>query len=175
MTMFFDDLGSFAGHLLRQAALMNGVLGEGLEGLGRNVLVPAMEAKIGHYQRAVGEFPAWAPLADSTEDRKAAMGYPADAPLLATGDLLAAFDSEVQGLELVAGSKDWKMPFHEFGTRNMPPRPVVGPAAFENREAIRQALGAAAVVGIVGGDLARGLLPAEIHANVPGYRYVLRR
>ena len=67
------------------------------------------------------------------------------------------------------------MPFHEFGTRNMPPRPVVGPAAFENREAIRQAVGAAVVTGIVGGDLARGLLPQEIHANVPGYRYTLRR
>jgi hypothetical protein len=37
------------------------------------------------------------------------------------------------------------MVFHEFGTSKMPPRPVLGPAAFRNKLAIQRLVGEAAL------------------------------
>jgi len=108
--------------------------------------------EIGHYQDAVGPFPAWPLLADSTEERKAALGYPLDSPLYATGEMQDSIGHETQGLEALIGATDEKMVFHEFGTKNMPARPVLGPAAYTNKPAIELLVGAAVVAGFVGGD-----------------------
>ena len=45
------------------------------------------------------------------------------------------------------------MVFHEFGTPTMPPRSVLGPAVFKNREKIEKILGRAIVEGILGGEV----------------------
>lgn len=110
--------------------------------------------QIGHYQDAHGEYPAWAPLAESTEEEKARLGYPADAPLERTGDLKGSFSHEVHGLEAVVGSTDEKMVYHEFGTERMPPRPALGPALFKNRESLSKLLGFATVTAIIEGERA---------------------
>jgi HK97 gp10 family phage protein len=128
-------------------------------GLGKALQVIETDAKeqIGQYQAAVGPHPAWAPLAESTEAEKARLGYPTDAPLLRTGELQESFQHEAHGDEGVVGSTDPIMVYHEFGTEKMPPRPVVGPAAFKSKEKIEQILGRALVEGIVDGQIVSGL------------------
>lgn len=157
--MDFKDLGSLALHMAGQEAALLASLHAGLEKCGKQ-LVSTMKAEIGHYQPGVGQFAAWADLADSTESHKAKMGYPADAPLEATGEMRDEFTHEVSVLECIAGSKDPKMVYHEFGTPKMPSRAVVGPALLTSKEFIRRTLGAATVAGLIGGQ--------AIHASL-GY------
>jgi len=149
----FEDLGAFALHL---ASLERGTRRSLRRGLEQALVVIEKDAKdqIGHYQAEAGDFPAWAPLADTTEAEKARIGAPADAPLLRHGGLYASFGHTVESdTEGVVGSTDPTLIFHEFGTRKMPPRPVLGPAVFKSREQIEKLLGRAIVEGIVGGEV----------------------
>lgn len=155
----FNSLGALALHLAAQEAALLASLHNGLEKCGKR-LVSTMKAEIGHYQPGAGPFAAWADLAESTEEHKAKMGYPADAPLEATGQMRDEFTHEVHGLECIAGSKDPKMVWHEFGTPKMPSRAVVGPAALTQKEFIRRTIGKATVAGLIGGQ--------AIHASL-GY------
>lgn len=116
----------------------------------------AAKDEIGHYQDAVGPFPAWAPLAESTEASKAAHGYPSGAPLLATGKMRDNITHAIEGNDAVIGSPDERAVFHEFGTSKMPPRPVFGPAVFSNKNRIQSIMGKAVVEGIIGGEIAPG-------------------
>lgn len=95
--------------------------------------------EIGTYQEAVGPFPAWASLAESTEQDKARNGYPLNAPLERTGAMRDSIKAEDYEGVAFAGSGDEKLYWHEHGTPKMPPRPVMGPAAIratENVEAV---------------------------------------
>jgi len=149
--MDFKDLGSLALHIAGQEAALLASLRAGLEKCAKKVEQTA-KAEIGHYQSGIGPFPAWADLADSTEQQKAAMGYPADAPLLATGEMRGSITHTTGVLEAVIGSTDPKMVYHEFGTPRMPARPVMGPAVLRNKEYIRRVLGAATITGLIGGQ-----------------------
>ena len=126
--------------------------------LKKAALLIEKEAKgeIGHYQPEVGPFPAWAPLADSTEASKAAKGYPAGAPLLASGAMRRDIGHVIEGHEAVIGSPDEKAVFHEFGTSKMPPRPVFGPAVYKNLDKLHALMGAEVVAGIIDGKPASG-------------------
>ncbi|KAF1004376.1 MAG: hypothetical protein GAK28_04083 [Luteibacter sp.] len=148
----FDSLGDMAAHLLTMATAEAVALHHGLEAAAEQVELTA-KGEIGTYQDAIGPFPGWAPLADSTEDQKARMGYPAESPLLATGDMQKSITHEVQGLEAVIGTPDEKALYHELGTPRMPPRPVFGPALMHNRDRVERLIGEAAVAGILGGEL----------------------
>lgn len=161
--MDFKDLGSLALHLAGQEAALLASLHAGLEKCAKKVEQTA-KAEIGHYQSGIGPFPAWAELADSTEEHKAKMGYPPDSPLLASGGMRASITRSTNILEAVIGSTDPKMAYHEFGTPKMPARPVMGPALLTNKEFIRRTLGAATVTGLIGG--------AAIHAAL-GYNSTL--
>ncbi len=108
------------------------------------------KAEIGTYQDEAGPFPAWAPLSDATETEKAKSGYPVDSPLLRTGEMRDSIKHETDGLEAIVGATDKKMEYHEFGTNTIPARPVIGPAAYRNKEKIKKLLGTAAVEGILG-------------------------
>lgn len=70
----------------------------------------------------------WAPLAPATVERK---GH--DTILVEEGDLKESFDTEVQfsplNKKLVVYSEDEKLKYHEYGTVNMPRRPIMGPLA----------------------------------------------
>lgn len=95
--------------------------------------------EIGTYQEVVGPFPAWASLAESTEQDKSRNGYPLNSPLERTGEMRSSIRSEDYGDVAFAGSGDEKLYWHEQGTPKMPPRPVMGPAAIratENVEAV---------------------------------------
>lgn len=115
------------------------------------------KAEFGEYQPQVGSFVAWAPLADTTLygwkwfPGKVDLGYsPPDNPLVREGELRDSISHEVSGLEAYIGSPDERMPYHEFGTANMPPRPVLGPAGYKSKEVIAKLIGAALLVGLIG-------------------------
>ena len=112
--------------------------------------------EMGTYQKAIGDFPAWAALADSTESAKRRAGYPEGSPLVANGELRDSIKSSVHGDEAVIFSDDTKMFYHENGTPKMPPRPVLGPAVLRSQEYIERTLGQAVIRGLVG-RLPRGI------------------
>lgn len=152
MTNEFDSILGFVTHLATVEVDMHRAIHKGLERVSRYIEADA-KGRIGHEQDAVGPFPAWAPLEDSTEAEKARLGYPVDAPLLRTGDLRDSIEHEVSGLEAVIGSKSEIAEYQEFGTRTIPPRPFIGPAAFNNKPAIEKILGTAMVEGLTGGHV----------------------
>lgn len=111
--------------------------------------------EVGFYQPQVGQFPAWAELAESTEDKKHSLGYPPDAPLLATGEMLRSIVdkvsvlSDVDAIHAIAGSDDEKIYYHELGTTLMPPRPVFGPAYIHRREDMFRIVGRSITAGLL--------------------------
>jgi HK97 gp10 family phage protein len=147
----FDSLGALAQHLVSETVGGLSQIKHGLE-LSAELIEKTAKEEIGEYQDAVAMFPAWAPLAASTEADKARKGYPPNSPLLRTGDMRDSIQHEVGEWEATIGATDPKMVFHEFGTQKMPPRPVIGPALYRNIEQVQKLIGNAAVAGFVGGD-----------------------
>lgn len=113
--------------------------------------------KLGNYQKASGPHPEWAPLADSTREQRAAQGYTPNDPLLRSGKMKASVSHEVWGLEAAIGSPLPEMLYNEMGSRDgtLPPRPSLGPAAFESRARVLAILGNASVRGVMNADLGR--------------------
>ena len=111
-----------------------------LDEIGKMVASRA-RAKLGVYQSAVGPFPAWAPLSPVTIDRKGS-----DTPLYDTGELKeTGIDYEVHGMSVEIGSDLLRALWAELGTASEPPRPFLGPAAYESIEEIKKLVGIAAV------------------------------
>lgn len=101
--------------------------------------------QIGVYQQEAGPFNAWPELADSTKEDRVAKGFSENDPLLRTGELRDSISREVSGHEAAVGSTSDVMVYQELGTVRIPPRPVLGPAAFKNKDRIEQVLGEAVV------------------------------
>lgn len=155
----FESLGAFALHLLTLEAGIVLEQQKALHAIGEAVRDTAQE-EIGNYQPAVGSFPAWAQLADSTEAEKARLGFRADAPLERTGELRDSISYQVEPEAVVIGSPSDIMLWQEQGTSTIPPRAALGPAAIRNKEVIERAVGTATVIGLLGG-----------HAMPPGLGY----
>lgn len=148
----FNSLLAFVEHL-EKAALDVPVAQHKALGTALEILEKDMKTQIGEYQAQHGPYPEWAQLAESTEDDKARQGYPSDAPLLREGDLQDSFRHEREGDEGIVGSTDPVMAYHEFGTSRMPPRPVVGPALFKNKEKVERLVGDATFEVVSGGAI----------------------
>ena len=146
------SLASFAEHLVMREIATLEALHHGLDAVAKKIEATAKE-EIGVYQPEVGPFQEWAPLADSTENEKARLGYAVDAPLLRDGTLRDSIKHEVAGLEAVVGSESDIAAYQEFGTDKIPPRPFIGPAAFRNKENIEKMIGGAVVTGLIGGEV----------------------
>jgi HK97 gp10 family phage protein len=138
--MEFKNLGDMALFFAALPAIEEKAMNAALEVVAAKIEETAKE-EIGRYQEAIGPFPAWAQLASSTESQKTSHGYPANSPLLASGDMRDFITHEVDGNEAIIGSTDPVMAFHEKGTMKMPPRPVMGPALEHNREFIKRIIG----------------------------------
>lgn len=126
------------------------VAAETAMGFAAKVVQKDAQDRIGEYQNETGPFPAWQPLADSTEAEKARLGYPSGAPLLRTGEMRDSIVTEHNALEAIIGSKDPVAKYQELGTDKIPPRPFLGPAAYDSREKIHRIIGKA-VAGSIGG------------------------
>lgn len=152
VTQEFESLETFAAHLVGAAVAMKLAKHRALDTAVKLIAADA-RAQIGVYQPAIGAYPEWAPLAQSTEDQKATLGAPPDSPLLRFGDLKKSFRSQViSDDEAIAGSTDPTLDYHEFGTSKMPPRPVLGPALFKNLDKLKTLFGVATVDAIVSGQ-----------------------
>jgi phage gpG-like protein len=146
----FNSLAAFASHLLAVEAAEVLALHHGLKAVAKAIEATA-KAEIGHYQPAVGPFQAWPELADSTKADRVRQGFSENDPLLRTGEMRDSISHEVSGLEAVIGSDSDVMVWQELGTKTIPPRPVLGPAALLNEEKIKEILGKAAARGLLGG------------------------
>ena len=146
----FESLAKFAEHLAIMSVAVVAAEHKALKRCAKLVEATA-KSEIGTYQDAVGPFPAWPALAESTEDQKEKSGYPLNSPLLRTGEMRDSIEHEVSGNEAVIGSKSDIAAYQEFGTDKIPPRPFIGPAAFRNKEKIRRIIGEATVEGLTVG------------------------
>ena len=70
----------------------------------------------------------WSQLAESTQEQRVALGYPANEPLLRTGELRDFIGHIVEGDVGYVGTNDPVAPWQEFGTSRIPPRPFLGGA-----------------------------------------------
>jgi phage gpG-like protein len=176
----FNSFGEMA---LELAGLEIGLyeeLNRGLENVLKRIQAGA-RAQIGHYQPAVGGFPAWRELADETKQERVQQGFTENDPLERSGELRDAItherDTQLQG---VVGVQHGQIhsPYpdgyggqtgghtdvgdiavdQELGTQRIPARPFLGPAAFLSREAIQKLVGAAAVAGIIGASEAKKIV-----------------
>jgi phage gpG-like protein len=91
--------------------------------------------KFGVYQNAVGPYPAWPELADSTKEDREERGYEPNNPLYRSGDLMHSITHKVEGDTAIIGSDSDVMVYQELGVpaSNLPARPVLGPAAFQSK------------------------------------------
>lgn len=118
--------------------------------IGAKLVQKAAKHKIGEYQDAVGPFPEWEELADSTEMQKARAGYPVDSPLLRTGEMRDSISYHASPAGFEVGSPSEIAVYQEFGTATIPPRPFLGPALFENAPAVVEALGKSIEANLAG-------------------------
>lgn len=167
-----DSLDAMALELALAGPRIAVALLSGLEQIAVRIEATAYNS-VGEYQEASGGFPAWAPLAPATESYKARMGYPGDAPLLATGQMRDSLthDVDVPTLTATIGFTDPKMVFHEFGTEHVPPRPVMGPALFNNLGALEMLCGAAVAQGLIGQDRIHSALGYDMKTSDAGFRF----
>jgi hypothetical protein len=145
------SLASFATHLAVMEVAVIKELETGLEKVAAKVEKTA-KAEIGHYQEAVGPFPKWTDLKDSTKDDRERRGFTRDDPGLRRGDMRDSITHQVGGFEAEIGSNDDHLVWFELGTSKQDPRPVLGPAVQHNHDAIHNVLGGAAVRGLLNGQ-----------------------
>lgn len=157
----FDDFANF----LAQRVIEQQFNAKVLDEIGQMIQKRARE-KLGHFQPAVGGFKAWAsPLAERTQRERKEQGFTPNDPLLRSGAMRDDIDYEVDVVvgRVVIGSTLDKAVWNELGTSSAPPRPFLGPAAYESRHEIAALVTAAflediaAISGFVGtkGSLTR--------------------
>jgi len=126
-----------------------------LDNVGIIVKEQAQE-KIGYYQDPSGPFTEWVELSDRTKIERLESGWTANDPLLRSGTLKNSITYTVLGGHVIIGVKsgpghdghgdigdiavDQEFGTFEFGKRHIPPRPFMGPALFETRDQITDAI-----------------------------------
>lgn len=146
----FGSLRAFSRHLQGLAATGPAVTNH-LGHEAGEVVKAAAHAKFGEYQDGVGGWPAWANLAERTVEERLRLGFTPDDPLLRSGELRDSVTISQDGETTVVGSANSVMLWQETGTdRGIPPRPVLGPAAFESRPKWSLAIAAGVAAWVAG-------------------------
>lgn len=136
------SLGEFA-RMLTDAAIANEAEGQGIVRACELVQKTA-KSYLGHYDHPGG----WAQLAEATQADRVRQGFPANEPLLRTGDLRdsIAIDAPHRNGREVFGyvfSNNPIAKFQELGTVSIPPRPFLSTAAMECEPQVHRILAAA--------------------------------
>lgn len=151
----FQSFGTFARHLGR-LALLGEEVSHRITERGAKIIQKDAKKRMGIYQAATGPFNTWASLADSTMAARELAGYPPDEPLLVTGELRESIEISQHGNEAVIGSSSDIALYQELGTekggqQGIPPRPFLGPAAFEAKLPISE-IAAKTIIAWVAGN-----------------------
>ncbi|CBJ38336.1 putative bacteriophage-related protein [Ralstonia solanacearum CMR15] len=136
----FNSFGAFAAHLAKLAETGPAVMHHALD-LSAAEIQKTARGMIGDYQPAVGPFPAWEELADSTQAERARLGFSENDPGFRTGDMQASIQKIVDGHTAAIGSNDQHLVWFDQGTTNQPPRPVFGPAAIHSKHRVESLIG----------------------------------
>jgi hypothetical protein len=112
---------------------------------GAELVKTEAQAKLGHYQGAAGDTPAWAPLSEATQADRVAKGFTPDDPLLRTGELRDSIEIRpVTEDEIEVGVFDGEMQTiaaaMEFGYHNVRANKIVAPRSFIRSTAFEQAV-----------------------------------
>jgi len=151
------SLGAMATELLTMQATLALAAHKGLAEVATAIQKTAKE-EIGTYQSAVGPFPSWPQLAESTQADRVQQGYTPNDPGLRDGSMRDSIVKEVGQTEAVVASNDQNLVYFELGTEKQPPRPVLGPAVVHNHDEIQRIMGTAVVRGLLGG----GAIPGNL-------------
>ena len=138
----FESVTAFILHLAKVEVAVHAAARHALDKAAQ-VIEKDAKGQLGHYQADAGPFNAWAELAESTQRERERLGFAPNDPLERTQALKNSISREVQGSEAVVGSTSDVMVWQELGTAKIPPRPVLGPAAFKNKDRIEAILGQA--------------------------------
>ena len=158
----YSDFVSFAAHLERMA-LMGTEMTEIIADAAAIKIRDDAKAKLGGYQEAAGPFPAWAPLAAATQSERVQLGFTANDPLLRSGQLRDAIALTLTSEGAVIGvphgphiEPDGRVEDvgdialqMEVGGR-APPRPFLGPAAFQSKHAVSRIAARAVIAWLIG-------------------------
>ncbi len=158
----FKTFAGMARHFARLATFGPEVVDAIAEKAGETIQGNA-KAKLGHYQAASGPFAGWAPLSAATQIERQELGFAPNDPLLRSGQLRDAIEMSVVHDGVVVGVKpgphvepDGRVEdvgeiaiSMELGGR-APPRPFLGPAAFEAKPKVGRLAGVAVIAWISG-------------------------
>jgi len=136
----FKSFGAFADHLMRLAAESEEVKKHILDSSAEEIQKTA-KGLIGEYQSAVGSYPAWEELAESTQAERSRLGYSENDPGYRSGAMQRSVGRHVEGDEAAVGSNDQDLVWFDGGTSKQPPRPVFGPAAIHSRSRVQKIMG----------------------------------
>jgi hypothetical protein len=93
-------------------------------------------------KRVIGTYDAsWPQLAESTQEKREHEGFPANEPLLRTGDMRASIGITIvtPGEEAWIGSNDPIAVYQELGTPTIPPRPFLSSAVTKKKKDVAHA------------------------------------
>jgi hypothetical protein len=150
----------FVAHLLKLSVGGTVLTDSMLDYIGATV-EKAAKAKFGEYQDEAGPFAGWAQLADSTMADRERQGYPADDPLLRSGETKDSIGHRIGHQEVEIGSDNQILEWLEVGTERMPPRSTLGGAAFKQAPKIVERLGVEMEVFLVGQGVFQGRMKIE--------------
>ena len=116
---------------------------------------------VGTYQDAAPPFAGWAELADSTKDDRVRKGFSENEPELRTGALRDSYGHDVEMTgpmsgEAVIGSNSDVAVWQELGTKNMPPRTIIGGAAVRQSPKVAALIGKSVHMALVGEEVFEG-------------------
>jgi hypothetical protein len=93
-------------------------------------------------KRAIGTYKyGWPQLTPSTQADRVAHGFPANEPLLRTGEMRDSITHCSSPTEARIGSNNPKAIWHELGTAHVPPRPFLANALYQNDKVIVRIVG----------------------------------
>ena len=152
--MDFNNLESFIVHFAEAHIRIDRETNRVLE-VAAKIVEKDAKARLGHYQEAIGPYGAWMELSDYTKRERAMQGYTPNDPLLRSGKLRASIEHEVDVNQHIAiiGSKSEYAEDQELGTSRIPARPFIGPAAFANKQKIRDLIGRSVMNGLFSGAI----------------------
>ena len=136
----FPSIEAFIVHLEKTKSAVQFAVPIGV-GAACDLVLDTAKGLIGEYQREdTGPFEPWEELAPRTKDERTYLGFTPNDPLLRTGELRDSYERTVSGREGAVGSNLEKALELELGlsggTEYLPPRSVLGIAAFRQEELV---------------------------------------